>query len=139
MGGAIRENLGYRDFTIFFTAEFSHFLVTIFLTGVLIGGEPYVKILGTGISNHGTGKKIPGAGISNPGTGKKIPGTGISNSSTENRIESSHKRENFPGASRPSKTLTGVLIGTENWLSLGGGGDFLYKIKNVKKIKICKG
>ena len=34
-------------------------------------------------------------------------------------IEDPYNRENFPGASRPTKTLTGVLIGTENWLSLG--------------------
>ena len=52
---------------------------------------------------------------------KKILGTRISNPSTENRIESHYNRENFPGASRPSKTLTGVLISTHNWLSLGGG------------------
>ena len=84
-------------------------------------GEPYVKIPGTGISNHGTGKKIPGAGISNPGTGKKIPGTGISNSSTKNRIERPYNRENFPGASRPSKTLTGILRDPQNWQSLEGG------------------
>jgi hypothetical protein len=42
-------------------------------------GEPYVKIPGTRISNHGTGKKIPGAGISNPGTAKKNPGTAKKN------------------------------------------------------------
>ena len=30
-------------------------------------------------------------------------------------------RGNIPGALRPTKTLTGVLIGTENCLSLGGG------------------
>ena len=36
-------------------------------------------------------------------------------------IEDHYNRENFPGASRPTKTLTGVLIGTENWLSLGRG------------------
>ena len=80
-GGVICENPGCRDFKIFFTAEFSHFLVTIFLTDVIIG-EPYVKIPGTGISNPGTGK-ILGTGISNPSTGKKswvpgfqTPGTG---------------------------------------------------------------
>ena len=90
-------------------------------TSLLVNqNEDWKKIPGTRISNHGTGKKIPGAGISNPGTAKKILGTGISNSSTGNRIESPHNRENFPGASCPSKSLTGVLIGTENWLSLGG-------------------
>jgi hypothetical protein len=35
------------------------------------------------------------------------------------RITLSHSGENFPGASRPTKTLTGVLIGTDNWLSWG--------------------
>ena len=88
-------------------------------TGILNHGTGK-NIPGAGISNPGTAKQIPGAGTSNPGTGKKILGTGISNSSTENLIESPYNRENFPGASRPSKTLTGVLIGTENWLSLGG-------------------
>ena len=86
----------------FFTAEFSHFLMTIYFTGVLIGGgEPCVKILGTGISNTGTGKKIPVL--------EKNPGYRYFKSSTENRVESLYNRENFPGASRPSKTLTGVL------------------------------
>ena len=37
-----------------------------------------------------------------------------------NLLESPYNRKNFPGASRPTKILTGVLIGTENWLSLGG-------------------
>ena len=96
------------------------------------------KIPGTGILNHGTGKNIPGAGISNPGTAKKIPGAGISNPGTENRIESPYNRENFPGASRPSKTLTGVLIGTGNWLSLGGGvcckhNKYTKKVQSGKK------
>ena len=49
------------------------------------------------------------------------------------RIERPYNRENFPGASRPSKTLTGVLIGTENWLSLGGGR-LLYIIPQNNKI-----
>ena len=108
-----------------------------------------MKILGTGISNTGTGKKILGTGIpvleknpgyviSNTGTGKKNPGYRDSKilvleknlgyrdfkSSTENRVESLYNRENFPGASRPSKTLTGVLIGAQN-LSLGVGGVLL--------------
>jgi hypothetical protein len=72
-------------------------------------------------------EKNPGAGISNPntakksrywkknsGTGNKILGTGISNSSTGNRIEIPYNRENFPGASRTSKTLTGVLWDLQN-------------------------
>ena len=40
--------------------------------------------------------------------------------STENRVESLCNRENFPGASRPSKTLTGVLRDPQSGSSLGG-------------------
>jgi hypothetical protein len=47
----------------------------------------------------------------------KSLGTGILNSLTGNRI---YNRENFPGASRPSKTLTGVLQDPQSGLSLGG-------------------
>ena len=84
--GAIRENPGHRDFKIFFTAEFSHFLVTICFTGVLIGGKPYVKILGTGISNTGTGKKNPGYRDFKYRYWKEILGTGISNTVLEKKI-----------------------------------------------------
>jgi hypothetical protein len=42
---------------------------------------------------------------------KKIPGTGIC-------------RENFSGASRPIKTLSGILMGGALMASLGGGGEF---------------
>ena len=82
--------------------------------------------------------KIPGTGISNPGTGKKSwvpgfqipvleknPGYGDFKSSTENRVESLYNRENFPGASRPSKTLTGVLRERQSGLSLGERGSLL--------------
>ena len=68
------------------------------------------KILGTEMSKSWYWKKILGAGISNPSTGNRI-----------------YIRENFPGASRPSKTLTGVLIGTRNQQSLGGLCCTVYK------------
>ena len=37
---------------------------------------------------------------------------------------SAHNRGNFPSALGPTKTLTGVVIGTKNWLSLRGGEEF---------------
>ena len=85
-----------------------------------------MKILGTGISNTGTGKKILVL-EKNPGYRdfkilvlEKNPGYRYFKSSTENRVESLYNRENFPGASRPSKILTGVLRDPKNRLSLGG-------------------
>ena len=88
--GAIRENPGYRDFKNFFTAEFSHFLVTICFTGVLIGRShtwktwvpgfqiPVLekKSWVPGLKNPGTGKKFWVSGFQNHGTGKKswVPG-----------------------------------------------------------------
>ena len=52
---------------------------------------------------------------------EKNPGYRYFKSSTENRVESLYNRENFPGASRPSKTLTGVLRERQSELSLWGG------------------
>ena len=67
---------------------------------------------------------------------EKNPGYRDFKSSTENRVESLYNRENFPGASRPSKTLTGVLRDPQNRLSLGGGGEFAVEAKTTYFLKI---
>ena len=131
--GAIRENPGYRDFKIFFTAEFSHFLVTIFLTGILIGGSHTWKSRAPGFQIPALEKSwVPGFQIpvleKNPGYQDfKIPaleknhGYRDFKSSTDSSVESLYNKENFPGASRPSKTFTGFLRERQSGLSLGGG------------------
>ena len=118
----------------FFTAEFSHFLMTICFTGVLIGGA-IRENPGYQDFKYRYWKKNPGYRDfkipvleKNPGCRdfkilvlEKNPGYWYLKSSTENRVESLYNRENFPGASRPSKTLSGVLRDPQNRLSLGGG------------------
>ena len=47
------------------------------------------------------------------------------------RITLSIIGENFPGASRPPKPPTGVLIGTKNWLSLEGGVFCTNQLKEI--------
>jgi hypothetical protein len=72
-------------------------------------------------------KKIPCVGISNPGTEEKIPAHGISNPSTGRPYKKSYNRENFQGASPPSKTLKCVLIRSGKVMSFGGS--LLYRVK----------
>ena len=62
----------------------------------------------------------------------KSLGTGILNSLTGNRI---YNRENFPGASRPSKTLNGVLQDPQSGLSLGG--EFAVHFTSLVFRKFC--
>ena len=53
-------------------------------------------------------------------------------------IEDHYNRKNFPRASRPTKTLTGVLIGTENWLSWGGEFAVGISVKAVMPPTTCQ-
>ena len=120
-------------FQNFFTAEFSHFLVTIFLTGILIGGSHTWKSRAPGFQIPALEKSwVPGFQIpvleKNPGYQDfKIPaleknhGYRDFKSSTDSSVESLYNKENFPGASRPSKTFTGFLRERQSGLSLGGG------------------
>ena len=94
-----------------FTAEFGLFLVTIFFFYKFFSKKIIKKKISHQKVTNVCSKKNPEHRNLKSRHWKKNPGYGISNPSTGNRISN---RENFPGASRPSKTLTSVLIGTRN-------------------------
>jgi hypothetical protein len=99
---------------VFFTAEFGHFLVTIFFYNYFLRKFFEILVLE---ENPGTKKKSWVSAFQIPVL-EKNPGYRDLKSSTGNHIESVYHRENFLGASRPSKTLTGVLRDLQNRLSL---------------------
>ena len=115
MGGAIRENLGYRDFKYRYWKK-----------------NPGCRDFKIPVLEKNSGYRDFKIMVL-----EKNPGYRDFKSSTENRVESLYNRENFPGASRPSKTLTGVLRERQSGLSLGGGGFAVGFCLSVKKDFFC--